>query len=46
MGKMGKVYVVIATLIIGVLATYIVCDKVLMKRDDSKQTPSSYRVRL
>lgn len=40
MGKMGKVYVIIATLIIGVLATYIVCDKVLMKRDDSKQTQS------
>ena len=39
MGKIGKVYMVLVTFIAGVLITYIVCDKFLMKKEEVSVTP-------
>ena len=39
MGKVGKVYMVLVTFIAGVLVTYIVCYKFLMKKEEVSLTP-------
>ena len=39
MGKIGNVYMVLVTFIAGVLITYIVCDKFLMKKEEVSVTP-------
>lgn len=36
MEKFKSVYLVLATLIIGVMATFIICDKVLSKKGDKE----------
>ena len=36
MDKFKSIYIILVTLLFDVLATYVVCDKFLMKKDDSK----------